>query len=547
MKRKITRFLVAMLPALALGGMNTAMATTMAISSITPVNTYSVSVNEYPNTTYATTSTSVSLTSVATDLGTDKATLAAATGVFYADADGTNYSDNYTASGGQNFYFNAQGKIDTWAGSGTWFVNNTFDATNDKLTFSIGQKPGVTAGTTYTATEIIYYNSKAVTINITLNVVASPTVDLSTKTNKGEYTYTINKGASDDYTPTAVSLDIAAMATAVGATDQATFATNCKLYAKDSNGQGTSVYTGGGTNGGFWFDASGGIQSWGSSAVVDYECTISSSLMKVIFYPGHPTIGTTYSDDLYLLYNDNYVLLHFKVTAVDNKLDEGSAYTANLSGTLHLRLNRTLKAGWNTLCIPCTLTAAQVTSAFGTAAQVATLTGVEGTRLKFTTSTTGITANTPCLINVSTAGTSYFITDVAWVAPSLTPVSVTGSSVTVQFVGTYAPIADLKADATSGNDVYYISSGKFFKADASSTAAMKGYRGYFLYPKTQAAKALEVTVDDVPTAIAAPTVSGTAKANVYTLGGQLVRQGATGTEGLAKGVYLFGGKKIAVK
>ena len=36
-------------------------------------------------------------------------------------------------------------------------------------------------------------------------------------------------------------------------------------------------------------------------------------------------------------------------------------------------------------------------------------------------------------------------------------------------------------------------------------------------------------------------------ANIYNLNGTIVRKNATSTEGLAKGIYLFNGKKIVVK
>ena len=35
--------------------------------------------------------------------------------------------------------------------------------------------------------------------------------------------------------------------------------------------------------------------------------------------------------------------------------------------------------------------------------------------------------------------------------------------------------------------------------------------------------------------------------NIYNLNGQLVRQGATSTEGLPSGLYIVGGKKVVVK
>lgn len=70
----------------------------------------------------------------------------------------------------------------------------------------------------------------------------------------------------------------------------------------------------------------------------------------------------------------------------------------------------------------------------------------------------------------------------------------------------------------------------------------------------QASKGIEYEINGVVdqvngdvTAIEGIEAAQQHDANIYNLNGQLVRQGATSTEGLPSGLYIVGGKKVVVK
>ena len=82
----------------------------------------------------------------------------------------------------------------------------------------------------------------------------------------------------------------------------------------------------------------------------------------------------------------------------------------------------------------------------------------------------------------------------------------------------------------------------------------KGFRGWLQSANGQASKGIEYEINGVVdqvngdvTAIEGIEAAQQHDANIYNLNGQLVRQGATSTEGLPSGLYIVGGKKVVVK
>ena len=82
----------------------------------------------------------------------------------------------------------------------------------------------------------------------------------------------------------------------------------------------------------------------------------------------------------------------------------------------------------------------------------------------------------------------------------------------------------------------------------------KGFRGWLQSANGQASKGFECEIEGVvdqvngdATAIEGIEAAQQHNANIYNLNGQLVRQGATSTEGLPSGLYIVGGKKLVVK
>ena len=123
----------------------------------------------------------------------------------------------------------------------------------------------------------------------------------------------------------------------------------------------------------------------------------------------------------------------------------------------------------------------------------------------------------------------------------------------VQFVGTY--VADNGAKQIPANS-YVLRGNKddeaglwFFRTVETAT---KGFRGWLQVLEGANTNDISFSINGVvddTTGISGLTVggNGAATGNIYNLNGQLVRTGSTSTEGLAKGIYVVGGKKVVVK
>ncbi len=131
------------------------------------------------------------------------------------------------------------------------------------------------------------------------------------------------------------------------------------------------------------------------------------------------------------------------------------------------------------------------------------------------------------------------------------------SDTKVQFVGTYVNLGDdNKIPANSyvlnGNNKGGVAGLWYYR---TVTTASKGFRGWLQTVEDEAqAKKISFCINGVVdegevTAIEGLETNGLAvkSARIYNLSGQLVRSGAAGTEGLAKGVYIQNGKKFVVK
>lgn len=125
----------------------------------------------------------------------------------------------------------------------------------------------------------------------------------------------------------------------------------------------------------------------------------------------------------------------------------------------------------------------------------------------------------------------------------------------VQFVGTYVKCFDTNqipanSYVLKGNNEGGTAGLWYYRTVETNT---KGFRGW-LQSKGQASKVFEYEIEGVveqvngnTTAIDGIEAAQQHSANIYNLNGQLVRQGATSTEGLPSGLYIVGGKKLVVK
>lgn len=140
------------------------------------------------------------------------------------------------------------------------------------------------------------------------------------------------------------------------------------------------------------------------------------------------------------------------------------------------------------------------------------------------------------------------------------PVAETTNGGQVQFAGTYVNHGDALHIPANSYVIAYNSKDNSFEAGKwyyrTKGTKTKGFRGWLQVVEDENASAESVSfsingvvVDNSTTEIEgleAGTRVATAQDGVYNLNGQLVRKG-TSTVGLAKGIYLIGGKKHAVK
>ena len=126
----------------------------------------------------------------------------------------------------------------------------------------------------------------------------------------------------------------------------------------------------------------------------------------------------------------------------------------------------------------------------------------------------------------------------------------------VQFVGTYVKCFDTNlipanSYVLNGNNQGGTAGLWYYRTVETKT---KGFRGWLQSANGQASKGIEYEINGVvdqvngdATAIEGIEAEQQHNANIYNLNGQLVRQGATSTEGLPSGLYIVGGKKVVVK
>ena len=126
----------------------------------------------------------------------------------------------------------------------------------------------------------------------------------------------------------------------------------------------------------------------------------------------------------------------------------------------------------------------------------------------------------------------------------------------VQFVGTYVKcfandLIPANSYVLNGNNEGGTAGLWYYRTVETKT---KGFRGWLQSVGDQPSKVFEYEIEGVveqvngnATAIDGIEAAQQHSANIYNLNGQLVRQGATSTEGLPSGLYIVGGKKLVVK
>lgn len=271
----------------------------------------------------------------------------------------------------------------------------------------------------------------------------------------------------------------------------------------------------------------------------DYEMTVSGTTsFRVTFAAATDENNRFFLDEVMVK----------EIAAADVTLDEDKDNVVEAAENANVTLKRTLYAdgGWNTLCLPFSLTDAQAKAAFGDDVELRTLASFDGKTLTFAKAT-GITAGVPCLIKVSKVAkdNTYTFTGVTTIAvKDETDLGSSGKKNNVEFVGIYSP-ADVSEWATAGkeNALFLGAANKFYKAKAGTT--MKAFRAFFLVPASTDIQALRAVIDGTTTGIDDLNID-TVKADgrVYNLNGQCV---GYSLEGLKAGIYIQNGKKVIKK
>ena len=194
---------------------------------------------------------------------------------------------------------------------------------------------------------------------------------------------------------------------------------------------------------------------------------------------------------------------------------------------------------WNTLCLPFSLSAAQIAEIWGVGTKVAILTGDSETKLYFSTCD-DIVAGKPCLLDPKNVNDDnvYEIKgiDVSTWENNNSLEYVAGNT---RMIGFFSPTMVKARSYVFGaaNKMYHL----------VSDMEAKGFRCYF-EDVADASRVLTWGIDDNTTSIDGTFVTPEAPkvGNIYTVNGQLVRRNSTAA-GLAPGVYIMNGIKLIVK
>ena len=218
--------------------------------------------------------------------------------------------------------------------------------------------------------------------------------------------------------------------------------------------------------------------------------------------------------------------------------------TVKLKRTIIGKTNGDTENAWNTICFPFALSAQQIQDIFGEGTVVKELSSVDNSGdysfLTFS-DVESIAANTPYIMQVEAdnAQSEYIIEGLDITPSENLTVTVDG----LQFIGNY--IYPKVMDNSNGTD-YYILNDEF--KSSTGRTKIKGFRAYFHAPEGSGIKSLGFNLDGDATSIDGINANGIIiPADIYNVGGQLVRKQASSLNGLPAGIYFINGKKVLVR
>lgn len=189
---------------------------------------------------------------------------------------------------------------------------------------------------------------------------------------------------------------------------------------------------------------------------------------------------------------------------------------------------------WNTICLPFDVAAGDVAEIFGEGTVVKAFKGWDAASSTLTfENAEAMEAGIPYLIKPGLTVSAFMFED-----ETVQNTEGTVSSNGVTFQGT------LNATVLEASDVFIGTDGVLYRPDTETAGSdrMLGFRAYFkgIDPAVNA----KVNFDGTATSISQIATGAQAAGKVYTIDG---RYAGTSTEGLAKGLYIAGGKKVVVK
>jgi len=232
---------------------------------------------------------------------------------------------------------------------------------------------------------------------------------------------------------------------------------------------------------------------------------------------------------------------------VDEEYNELAETAPTGSGLGNVTMRRTFSSisngsGWNTLVVPFDMSDRQILTTFGPGTQVAQFMGSTANTLIFNADTRVVHANEPVLIRVGDVHNNNFYVFEGVTRNVGTP---TKSSDYYDFIGSYLNSGTVTFPANSY--FYNINNGNVLNRVAENNhITFKGYRGYFSAKAGAGVKQLVITFEDAD-ALGIDVVELQQKpVDVYTVSGLLIRRNATTLDGLPRGLYIVGKKKVVI-
>lgn len=230
-------------------------------------------------------------------------------------------------------------------------------------------------------------------------------------------------------------------------------------------------------------------------------------------------------------------------------LSETSTTAPETATGVNVRVQRTITADkWSTICLPFSMSAEQMTTAFGSEVELGHFLGYEVTEeageniaiVNFEKAN-AIEANHPYIIKVN-ADVTEFTVDGVNINPVNAPCVNGDPSGT--FKGTYVADFDFYNASESQNPLF-LNGGKFYYA-TEKTKHMKAFRAYFDLVGSSSTRAMISFGSNGTTGIENADFLQVKTGRVYSISGQYLGE-RENMERLPKGIYIIDGKKEVVK